>query len=119
MEASQALVRLKEAARRGDYAGAVRNAALLVPGKQRELDRFRMEMEQYERAVRTAQWRAALRALAAARMAAVAAGLPELEDISTDQMYRVIRLREQLDREGQSCEPAARGLPGQPSRGRN
>jgi len=101
MEAKEALAELKAAAGRGDYALAVRSAAILAPGKEQELNQFRAEMEFSQRAIRSAQWRSALRALAQARMAAVAVGLPELENISTDQMYRVIKLREEYDRNAQ------------------
>lgn len=101
MEAKEALAELKAAVGRGDYAVAVRSAAVLAPGKEQELDQFRAEMEFSQRAIRSAQWRIALRALAQARMAAVAVGLPELESISTDQMYRVIKLREEHDRKVQ------------------
>lgn len=101
MEGSAARAELKAAVGRGDYASVVRSAAVLAPGKERELDQFRTEMEFSQRAIHSAQWRSALRALAQARMAAVAAGVPELERISTDQMYLVIKLREEHDRKGQ------------------
>lgn len=101
MEAKEALAKLKAAVGRGDYALAVRSAAVLAPGKEQELNQFRAEMEFSQHAIRSAQWRSALRALAQARMAAVAVGLPELENLSTDQMYRVIKLREEHDRKAQ------------------
>lgn len=104
-ETTTARAELKAAAGRGDYAEAVRSAAVLAPGKERELEQFRSQMELCERALRAAEWRRALRALAEARTAAVAAGLPDLESISTARMYAVIKLREEYDQSCRSSMP--------------
>jgi hypothetical protein len=83
---------LRIAVEQGDYVRAVNLAAALAPGTEPQLDQFRIQMEVYDRARAAADYRKALRALADARMAAIAAGFPELEAVITDRLYEVVKL---------------------------
>lgn len=85
---------VRAAAEEGDYARAVAMAALLVPGMEAQLGQYRLQMELYEQAVKNGNWRQAIRALADARIAAVQAGLPELEVVATDRLYDVVKAHE-------------------------
>lgn len=85
---------LRTAAERGDYARAAVVAQQLAPGMEAQLGQFRNQMEVYEATRAQADWRRALRALADARIAAIAAGLPELESVVTDRLYDVVKERQ-------------------------
>lgn len=82
---------LRAAAVQGDYAGVISAAAALAPEAEPQLVQFRIMMERYEEARQAADWRRALRAVADARMAAIAAGLPELETLTTNLLYDVVK----------------------------
>jgi len=81
-------------AERGDYRGAVAAALAIVPCAEAQLRQYEIMMELYEEARVGGSWRRALRALADARMAAIAAELPELETVATARLYEVVRLHE-------------------------
>jgi hypothetical protein len=85
---------VQAAAEAGDYARAVTIAAELVPDMEAQLGQYQIQMDLYEQARQTGHWRLALRALADARMAAIAAGLPELEGVATDRLYDVVKSHE-------------------------
>ncbi len=87
---------VRAAAERGDYALAESLALSLAPGKETELTRFRERMEVYEQARESQDWRRALRALADARDAAVAAGLPELEGVVTHRLFDIVKLQQEV-----------------------
>ena len=82
---------MRAAVAQGDYAGAVDAAAALAPEMAPQLVQFRFMMERYAEARQASDWRRALRALADARMAAIAAGLPELETLATNLLYDVVK----------------------------
>lgn len=84
----------RQAAVDGDYNKAVSLAATLVPGMELQLEQYRLQMETYDDARTTEDWRRALRALADARLAALAAGVPELEQVASDRLYDLVRLHE-------------------------
>lgn len=79
------------ALQRGDYARAELAAAALVPGKEPQLYQFRIQMESYERARRESDWYRALRALADARLAAINAGVAELEEVANRRLQETVR----------------------------
>jgi hypothetical protein len=86
---------LRIAAEQGDYAKAAQVAAALAPGMEAQLRQFFIQMEIYQEAKGTSDWRKALRALADARIAAISAGLPELESVVTERLYDVVKGRKQ------------------------
>lgn len=91
-EATTLAQAVRAAAERGDYGRAVETAAKLVPGMEPQLGQYQYQMERYEQYKAAADWRHALRALADARTAAVAAGLPELETVASNRLYEVVKL---------------------------
>lgn len=85
---------MRTAAGRKDYAKATDAALILAPDKGTYLTEFRVFMERYEQAKSRYAWRKALRAVIAARRAAIAAELPDLEQIATERLYELVRLYE-------------------------
>lgn len=95
MQESTTTARLARAAvEQGEYARGVDIAAKLAPGLEPQLEQYRLMMETYDLAVSAADWRRALRALADARLAAIQAGLPELETVATNRLYEVVKAHE-------------------------
>lgn len=84
----------REAALAGDYSRAVAVAAPLVPGMEPQLEQYRLQMRAYDEAHALQDWRKALRALADARLAARAAGVPALEQVASDRLYELVRSHE-------------------------
>lgn len=82
---------LRAAAERGDYALAAKQAAELMPDMIPQIEQYRIRMELYEEAVEAENWRQAIRALADARMAAIAADLPELEVVAQARLFQVVK----------------------------
>jgi hypothetical protein len=85
---------IRAAAEQGDYVGAVEMAMKLWPEMVHQLQQYRLMMEQYEASRGKLDWRRALRALADARLAAIAAGLVELEVVATNRLYDVVKSHE-------------------------
>jgi hypothetical protein len=85
---------IRAAAEAGDYGRAVEVAAKLWPDVAPQLEQYRLQMELYELCREKSEWRRALRALADARIAAIAAGLPELEVVATNRLYDVVKSHE-------------------------
>jgi hypothetical protein len=85
---------IRAAAEQGDYVGAVEMATKLWPEMVHQLQQYRLMMEQYEASRGKLDWRQALRALADARLAAIAAGLVELEVVATNRLYDVVKSHE-------------------------
>jgi hypothetical protein len=85
---------MRTAMEQGDYALAVTLAAELAPGMDSQLGQFKIQMELYRQARSDADWRRALRAIADARIAAISAGLPELESIASHHLYQIVREHE-------------------------
>jgi hypothetical protein len=85
---------VRAAAEAGDYARAVSIAEKLAPGSEPQLVQYRLMMEKYDQAVAGDDWRRALRALADARLAAIAAEMPELETVATNRLYEVVKAHE-------------------------
>ncbi|MGE5673419.1 MAG: hypothetical protein ACM3XM_05980 [Mycobacterium leprae] len=83
--------KLVAAALEGNYQRVTELAAALAPGAEPQLEQFRIQMEEYEAAVQQSDWRRALRALADARLAAIGAGIPDLEAIATQRLYSVVK----------------------------
>lgn len=86
---------VRTAAERGDYALAEELANSMVTGASEELAKYRERMERYEQAKAVGDFRRALRALADARAAAIASGLPELESVVTHLLFDVVRLQQE------------------------
>jgi hypothetical protein len=85
---------VRAAAEQGDYLRAVTIAARMAPGMEPQLTQYRFMMEAYEQALAAGDRRKALRALADARLAAIAAELPELETVATNRLYAVVKAHE-------------------------
>ncbi|HLN62402.1 MAG TPA: hypothetical protein VK464_12695 [Symbiobacteriaceae bacterium] len=85
---------VRAAAEAGDYERAVTIAGHLVPEMAAQLGQYQVQMALYEQARAEGNWRLAIRALADARLAAIAAGLPELEGVATDRLYTVVKAHE-------------------------
>lgn len=85
---------VQAAAEAGDYERAVVLSAQLVEGMEAQLGQYRLRMEGYEQARAAGNWRLALRTLADARIAAIQAGLPELEGVATNRLYDVVKSHE-------------------------
>ncbi|MDF2628602.1 MAG: hypothetical protein K0R39_2433 [Symbiobacteriaceae bacterium] len=85
---------IRAAAEQGDYVGAVEMATKLLPDMVHQLQQYRLMMEQYETSRGKLDWRRALRALADARLAAIAAGLVELEIVATNRLYDIVKSHE-------------------------
>jgi len=81
-------------AQAGDYNQAVAVASLLVPGMEHQLEQFRVRMRAFESAKAIGHWREAVSALTDARMAALAAGIPELAQVASDQLFRLVKEQE-------------------------
>lgn len=88
----------QDAARSGDYTRAVAIAATMVTNMELQLERFRIQMERYDEACGAGDWRRAVRSLADARLAALAAGVPELEQVATERLYALVRKHEVTER---------------------
>lgn len=82
---------LRAAAAQGDYERVAAIAASLAPGMEAQVEQFRIQMQLYTQARAGQDWRRALRALADARLAAIHAGLPDLESIATEGLYHIVR----------------------------
>ncbi len=85
---------VRAAAEAGDYERAVTIAGHLVPEMEAQLTQYQVQMALYEQAMGAGNWRLAIRALADARLAAIQAGLPELEGVATDRLYAVVKAHE-------------------------
>lgn len=85
---------VRAAAEAGDYERAVTIANRLVPDMEAQLAQYQVQMSLYEQAMAAGNWRLAIRALADARLAAIQAGLPELEGVATDRLYAVVKAHE-------------------------
>ncbi|HWI64939.1 MAG TPA: hypothetical protein VNT75_24180 [Symbiobacteriaceae bacterium] len=85
---------IRAAAESGEYGRAVEIAIRLWPDMAHQLEQYRLQMELYETSRAGHDWRRALRALADARLAAIAAGLVELEIVATNRLYDVVKSNE-------------------------
>ncbi|HYF92103.1 MAG TPA: hypothetical protein VD969_07635 [Symbiobacteriaceae bacterium] len=85
---------IRAAAEKGEYGRAVEIAARMWPEVALQLEQYRLQMEIYELCREKCDWRRALRALADARIAAVAAGVVELEMVATNRLYEVVKSNE-------------------------
>ncbi len=90
--------RAQDLAQAGDYNQAVAIASALAPGMEPQLEQYRLQMQAYERANAERDWRRALRALADAWMAALAAGVPELEKVANERLYALVKDHEVRER---------------------
>ncbi|MFZ5828008.1 MAG: hypothetical protein ACOY94_27195 [Bacillota bacterium] len=81
----------REAAEAGDYTRAAALAAIVAPGMEMQLEQYRLRMQDYERASAEGDWRKALRALADARLAALAAGVFGLEQVANERLYDLVK----------------------------
>lgn len=84
----------REAAQAGDYTRAADLAAIVAPGMEMQLEQFRLRMQDYEEACVEENWRRALRALADARLAALAAGVVDLEQVANERLYDLVKKHE-------------------------
>lgn len=82
---------IRAAAEIGEYARAVEIAVKLWPDMIHQLEQYRLQMELYELSRAKLDWRRALRSLADARLAAIAAGIVELEIVATNRLYDVVK----------------------------
>lgn len=80
------------AARKGDYRKAEALAGAVSPGDLESLSRFRHHMETSEQAIRSEDWRTALRALADARIALADTHCAELQDVVHERLQQVMRI---------------------------
>lgn len=85
---------IRAAAEQGEYGRAVEIATKMWPEMAHQLEQYRLQMENYELARDKHDWRRALRALADARIAAIAAGMVELEIVATNRLYEVVKSNE-------------------------
>ncbi|HEY3365513.1 MAG TPA: hypothetical protein VGK74_10710 [Symbiobacteriaceae bacterium] len=85
---------LRAAAAQGDFDKVAAIANALVPGMEAQVEQFRIQMGLYAQAKEANDWRRSLRALADARLAAIAAGLTDLESMATEGLYNIVKLYE-------------------------